>query len=325
MSQVLLRSVALRQYNVIDASDWIQSNLPLPPGLQRSLQTVLETLAGANALLGVRIEEFEPTSMRWDIVGLGLSCFIQPELLNEYIQAPRAFVFVDILDRFRRDPEVMLDRRRIAQANAGDGLHLAVLYMQKGWDFSTARWRAVASLGHQTFVKYHAGYKLNRSIHEDWSAHVDTYLAAGYTAIATVAVDPTALPPTACQSGETRTLFLAEHRHIASRAPGSTLSHVFQTQSPRCFFTASEQDLLLRALEGATDQDMARAFELPLTTVKHHWRQIYQRVQEALPFVLGEDDDDGQRGPEKRRRVLAYVDEHPEELRPFERPGSRKP
>ncbi|HEY6645059.1 hypothetical protein [Povalibacter sp.] len=51
--------------------------------------------------------------------------------------------------------------------------------------------------------------------------------------------------------------------------------------------------------------------------MKKLWRGIYERIEHRMPEFFGEASggDEGRRGPEKRRQVLAYVRQRPEELR----------
>ena len=60
--------------------------------------------------------------------------------------------------------------------------------------------------------------------------------------------------------------------------------------------------------------------DVALPTVKKTWLSIYGRVDDHIPeLVAGPDPSgltDGRRGREKRRGVLAYLRNHPEELRP---------
>lgn len=52
--------------------------------------------------------------------------------------------------------------------------------------------------------------------------------------------------------------------------------------------------------------------------LKKLWRGIYERIEDVAPGFFGDEvDEDGKRGPEKRRQVLAYVRQRPEELRPW--------
>ena len=69
-----------------------------------------------------------------------------------------------------------------------------------------------------------------------------------------------------------------------------------------------------------TDREIATTLAMSPNTLKSTWRQIYSRIEERAPFVLRHDDADGaaaRRGVEKRRRVVGYIADHPQELRPY--------
>jgi hypothetical protein len=81
--------------------------------------------------------------------------------------------------------------------------------------------------------------------------------------------------------------------------------------------------LLSCALSGATDEHLAEMLGTSLPAVKKLWVSIYQRVEDCLPELIPDplrsDLPLSGRGREKRRRLLAYLREHPEELRPVSR------
>jgi|SRR5665213_613462 len=66
-----------------------------------------------------------------------------------------------------------------------------------------------------------------------------------------------------------------------------------------------------------------------LPAVKKIWVSIYRRVEECLPELvpdlLPSDIPAAGRGREKRRHLLAYLREHPEELRPVSRVFRQNP
>jgi hypothetical protein len=66
---------------------------------------------------------------------------------------------------------------------------------------------------------------------------------------------------------------------------------------------------------------------ISLATVKKTWRSIYDRVAAFSPELIpGNLADDGAntRGKAKKQRLIAYIREHPEELRPVSRTALRK-
>jgi hypothetical protein len=81
--------------------------------------------------------------------------------------------------------------------------------------------------------------------------------------------------------------------------------------------------------EGHTDDDITNESDISSSGVKKCWQSIYTRVGLRLPELLPDDCyNGGGRGVEKKRRLLAYLRSHPEELRPrlalsSERAGSK--
>jgi hypothetical protein len=82
----------------------------------------------------------------------------------------------------------------------------------------------------------------------------------------------------------------------------------------------SDQELLEAALRGTTDTELSVELGLKLPALKKRWASVFNRVAAAKPDLLpglGDDLDRPTRGRQKKHRLLAYVREHPEELRPF--------
>jgi hypothetical protein len=85
----------------------------------------------------------------------------------------------------------------------------------------------------------------------------------------------------------------------------------------------SDQELLEAALRAATDIELSVELGLKLPALKKRWASVFNRVAVAKPDLLpGLDDnlDRQTRGRQKKHRLLAYVREHPEELRPYLHP-----
>jgi len=312
-----LRPSVLDQTNAAAAAEWFSSDHPVSPRLGAALPLLFKRMIAAEAIKGILIEEISETGAAPALVGLGLSVFIHPKLMEDYIRHSRPFVFVDILERELDDGGAVLTGPQIAHANFEGRLNLVVQYMQAGWDLRADRWREVGALGHQTYAQHHSGYRLERALQECWSMNTEIYLMGGYRELTKLAVDPVRLPSGFQYPDSSRTLFYADSEEVQARAPGSTLSYVFQRRTPRCQFTPSEQRLMLLAIEGDVDIQIAEHLKCSTTAVKHTWRNIYEKVGEAIPQLFSEHPEQGRRGPEKRRRVLQYVQQHPEELRPY--------
>ena len=125
--------------------------------------------------------------------------------------------------------------------------------------------------------------------------------------------------------GVTRDLELKRQRDWG----GSWVGSLFDYHPPMLGLNRSEQRLLSCALPGATDEQLAEQLGTSLPTVKKMWISIYSRVEGCLPELIPDsrqsDIPAGGRGREKRRHLLAYLREHPEELRPVLRASSENP
>jgi DNA-binding CsgD family transcriptional regulator len=104
---------------------------------------------------------------------------------------------------------------------------------------------------------------------------------------------------------------------------GSWVGRLFDYHPPLFGFSRGEQRVLALALSGATDEQLSARLNISLPAIKKTWISIYRRVADQMPDLVhnGFQSDMGAaaRGREKRRDLLAYLREHPEELRPVSR------
>jgi hypothetical protein len=113
-------------------------------------------------------------------------------------------------------------------------------------------------------------------------------------------------------------------RDIARARQSNWVDALFHYRPPQVGFSRAEQQLLLRAFrnEAGTDEELAAALKVSMPTVKKMWLSIYRRAA-GLPELAPDGGEPGhdpaRRGKEKRRRLLAYLRDHPEELRPRSR------
>jgi DNA-binding NarL/FixJ family response regulator len=79
--------------------------------------------------------------------------------------------------------------------------------------------------------------------------------------------------------------------------------------------------VLRRALAGQTDVEIASALIASHSTIKKRWLAIYDRVvavdTQLLPASPAGHPDEHHRGAEKRRHLINYLHDHPEELLPI--------
>ncbi len=205
-------------------------------------------------------------------------------------------------------------RDKIAEANSSGGVNVAVLTGR--WnpalvdedEIKQARLTLAAS-----FSELHAGYRFKRLLIE----LIDEQDRKWASAVPYMRIH-TKFP------GGTRALAVIEKSDLESN-DATVLAQHFACPLPRLFLRASDQELLLAALENPTDEWLARELSLTKEAVKRRWSVLFERIDREMPelFQSIKSVDRRVRGPQKRHVVLAYVRKHPQELRPFARaPGA---
>jgi hypothetical protein len=96
----------------------------------------------------------------------------------------------------------------------------------------------------------------------------------------------------------------------------SILASLFGSRRPVLQLSPAEQELLIAGLHGAPDPELAVVLRVSPAAVKARWRTIFARFSQIIPDAV-QSGDLSVRGAQKRHLVLAYVREHPEELRPY--------
>ncbi len=121
---------------------------------------------------------------------------------------------------------------------------------------------------------------------------------------------------------EQRPHLMSITRREAKLNDGSLLARVFAYDPPMFYFRPRDQELIELTLSGVTDEKVAATLECTVGNVKKRWEAMYNAVESVLPSLLPTTIETS-RGPEKRRVLLAYLRDHPEELRPHSRPKYR--
>ena len=208
----------------------------------------------------------------------------------------------------------LLDLDRIRSENSGSGLHLYIAYT--GWcepPLTVEEAYLVRTYMNQEFAKLAQGYNFREVLIEvvgDESLRraisAGFYLRTDFAAHFETAPPPSHLHP----------YLLSVTREEAMRVDGSLLAHTFAYSPPRFFFSLRDQELLLYAMTGSSDEEIAALLQRTPGNVKARWRTLYARVGDVMPHLLPAGVE-GVRGREKRHLLLAYLRDHPEELRPL--------
>lgn len=259
------------------------------------------------------------------IVGLGLAAFVRDGFMREIKAPPLAWIGPELARRVAGEDSPVLTDDEVRDANSGAGLGEVV------WEGTGApEFASTMDFYHRlvrSYVDQHRGFLLKEMITAQ-AESVERLLwvveAGGlYWNPATQRYQTG--PPEPAETFATRPHVVGITRELASVRPGSWIGTLFSYCPPRLGFSPAEQELLQAALSGpcGTDPELAGALHLSVPTIKKMWVSIYRRVADCDPELVPDssvaDSGSHERGREKRRSLLAYVREHPEELRPHSR------
>jgi len=325
--KILLRNRRMTARDAPQVAQWMVEDLPMPSPLAAALGGVLRSLLSEGRLFGVCVEEaasgqqFEPPS--WRLAAFGISAFLTDHCVEAQLADPIPYFGFYLLERSRRDITTsgLLASREIAEANAGEGCNLfPFVWIQRPNDFSTPAGAQLIARGMHLLLDDHKGYNLKRMIKEGSREQEQPFLKGGMKRLKSCWVENGA-------EREERILFGLTRDEARQEAFGTGMSLLFSHARPRCGFTQKDQQVLQCAIDDLADDEIAGHLNITPHGVNMRWRAIYARVQQdsdiaALIFGNGwnpaeENSRADAPATQKRRRVVAYVRAHPEELRPY--------
>jgi DNA-binding CsgD family transcriptional regulator len=251
-------------------------------------------------------------------MGVGVSVFVSDEFLLELKTPPFFWVGPELINRINRGDSPLLSDKQMRRTNANGGLNLVTWdgALHSGYLNCVEATEAMFA----AFVVQHRGFQLKELVGHGmtFEAFEGTIRSGGmlFSAAAGRYADSPDKP--------LHEVFAEPHvvgltRELALARVGTWIGSLFVYQPPQFDFRPSEQRLLLVALQGGTDEDLAAALGITLSGVKKTWRSVYDRVTARSPGLIPRqvpDELTSERGKEKKQRLLAYLREHPEELRP---------
>ena len=236
----------------------------------------------------------------------GLSAFVTPEFLADVARGEVPGPAAQVVAHTHRGHSPVLSLDAIRRANSGGGLSLLVLhYAVNNGGLTPEVQAAVRERQPETFLYVHAGYRLREMLREVRDErHVPFLRESGFQIRAE-------------RDGRWLTGLT---RDEAREHPGRYAAAIFRYTPPCFYFKPHEQDLLRRALLDETDEEIAAALALSPSAVKKRWAAVYARASAVVPALFHEPPEEtrsaARRGQEKRRPLLRYLRQHPEELRP---------
>ena len=243
-------------------------------------------------------------------------------LPNVYVEkvaletAPRSDVTARVYEALCNGSLVPMSDRDIGIANTrGDIVMLILNFSMASQDLTDPYVHGVLARANDAFRAFHDGYNLRAIYYTTSAAAEPIAVTSGFRvrqfadAAQVAAIDLERRPA----------LYALSRTEARSVIPGTPARNCFETQPPLFRFSASQRRLLWLALFDESDEALMPALEVSVHGLKKLWRGIYERIEDAAPEFFGDasGEDDGKRGPEKRRQVLAYVRQRAEELRPW--------
>jgi hypothetical protein len=250
--------------------------------------------------------EADPPIRGHRLVGFGASVFVSAAFMDAEIATPVADINSRVIASIHTGRSVVLNRAQIGRANAGEGLDVVIPFGIWRHEVMTPDENVeVRTALPMAFTELNAGYQLRRILWETACEPQEQFarLSGVYRAIGVFR-----------ESG--RVLNLTD-RGDAPNIPASLANVMFRYAPPVLGLGEADQELLIAAQRGATDAELADTLGLTIPAVKARWRSALARIAETRPGLLGDATDRPVRGAQKRHRVLAYVREHPQELRPY--------
>jgi DNA-binding CsgD family transcriptional regulator len=292
-----------------EAQQLVPAWLPLQPAVRAALPAIWTRLLGHPGFNGDVIEDLNrPAGQR--IVGLGVAIALDERWARRLREAPPPYaptlVYQELMSGDFQPPA----DKELARMNArGEVSFLVLHYEQVLTDLANPDTLELLAVAMSLFRFAHAGYRL-QSLYQEATAEQSGYmLSMGFKA--RTARGQAGLPE----------LYGLHREEAAALLPGTPVRDAFQFTPPRFGFAPAERRLLRLAVTDLTDEAIGDELGISGHGVKKLWRQVHQRAQDAMPGLFGASEAaasrEGGRGPEKRRALLQYLRQHPEELRPY--------
>jgi hypothetical protein len=309
-----------RNFRLTDAASCVRLLAIYPeytPDILAQLPIFWKRLLGDQAIITATIEEREP-GRRPRIVAFSATVFVTEVFMQEARLGREPYLVRRLIEReLRGRASPILRRNAIARANAGEGLNTIILHAAPKTAEHGEPGYAYRFYLKEAIVWSHRGYRIREGLQEVWS-EIDLEWVRAYQSLRSDYSDY--YQSTGGPIPNPRPYLYGVTAEEALKNASSLAAPVFLYTPPRFYFSHGAQDMLARALDGETDSALANSLHVSLAAVKMRWRQIYDRVEEIAPELIPEPAgrlSEASRGKEKRRYIIEYVRNHPEELRPF--------
>ncbi|WP_133700917.1 hypothetical protein [Roseateles toxinivorans] len=289
--------------------------LGLDPATRQALPALWERLVDEPALIAGLTEDLSrPAGERAQALGVGM---VLPQALVRELRLdaePEPGIARRLYTGLLAGRWQPLGDKDIGRANARGELHLLTLHFDmRVRDLDDPMARSLMIMGAETFRAGFSGYRSQAMYFEN------TVASAGWMQMNGFLRRPYQPGGQQAPGGEPLAFYRLTRAEALGAAPGSTVRDIFDHHAPLFGFSATQRQLLWLSLFDAPDELLMQRLDVSVHGLKKLWRGLYERIEDAAPEFFGDaaGDNEGRRGPEKRRQVLAYVRQRPEELRPW--------
>lgn len=253
-----------------------------------------------------------------ELVGFGCATFVKKSFAEAEVLHPKPGLNFRILESLLCGDGVVATYEEVREANTHGGLEQVILDTSWKNDLLTATQRdEVRVMLGRSYQDLFSGYRFSRILTE-LVDELDLWHVHGHRSFRIVDRFETFWTANPDATWNHDRALAAVTVDSMREDPHSVAAGLFQHHlEPQFRFTRVEQELLETALEGADDASASKALFVSVPAIKRRWTGIFDRVAAIRPDLCPFDGD-GTRGIQKRQRVLTYVRNHPEELRPFD-------
>lgn len=278
--------------------------------VRQSLPAIWTRLLGQPGFNADVIEDLrQPPGQR--LVGMGMAIALNAQWQRRLQLAPPAGAAGLVYEELLQQRYDLPTDKLLGEMNArGEVTFLVLHYHQLRIDMADPDTLETLGVAMMLFRQAHAGYRLRGLYQEGLPAHGPFLESMGFR------------PKTSHAGTDGIALYGLTREDAATMMPGPPVRDAFQFCPPRFGFSGAERRMLRLALVQMADADISDELGISQHSIKKLWRSIFIRVGDAMPDLF-EDcgiGEEGTRGPEKRRRLMQYLRQHPEELRPYAPP-----
>jgi hypothetical protein len=302
--------------NVQEAAPVLRGRLTAVSSLSAvQVITACRRLLSAMSMMGILVDAADREG-RDHVVAVGGAVFVSKRFVDEERATPRPGLADRIFASALNGEPAALPLRDIAAAAHSDGVCIAVALHDRTEDLPEEVELEIRHHLSASFVNDFRGYRILEIISELIGERDRMWAESGGFRVRSDYADwyrlHNAPLPRRAQVG------ISRDEGVASQ--GTLLSLMFHHTPPRFAFSSAQRRLLREAMQHKTDAEIAVALEVSLSAVKKTWAALFERASEIVDRSAAEDTDVPAsrlvRGIQKRHRLLAYLIDHPQELRP---------